>query len=148
MSLLPSLVHSVVLPAARPGAGREDEGVFGKGADELVSTVFMNVRVLLSFRQPTLHRFTNVTIFSCMVCVLLKRVALCCVSNKLLKCRLLKSLLDHPVNYLYRHRSGAVAAGMPRFLPRANHACNLPIGPSCMGLTIISTTFVSTNNNN
>ena len=59
----------------------------------------MNVRVLLSFQQPTFQKFTNINVFVQLHGVFyLNRVLIMIVSSEHLNCGLLKVLLDLPMN--------------------------------------------------
>ena len=56
----------------------------------------IHVRVLLSFQQPTFHKFTKQQLFSAAWSAFrLKHIAIYFVSSESMKCRLLKLLLDH-----------------------------------------------------
>ena len=61
-------------------------------------TIF-HVQVLLSFQQPTFQQFTQSNYCSAAWSAFhLKHVIIMFVSTYILKCRLLKLLLDHPMN--------------------------------------------------
>ena len=62
----------------------------------------IHVRVLLSFQQPTFQTFTQIYVLSAARSAFhLNRVIIQRVSSEILKCRLLKLCLDHPMSYIY-----------------------------------------------
>ena len=72
-----------------PDAVRPREGVRSRNgsADHLHTSV----RVLLSFQSPTFQKYTNLKYFSA------AHVVISFVSSEIIRCRLLKWLLDHPM---------------------------------------------------
>ena len=88
-------------------AMRARERLFGTRAQRMSRIPVAHEWVSLSFQQPTFQKFTKQHIL--LLC--LKHVDCLFVVSEIMKCRLLKSLLDHPM-------SGARTGGLPAQIHR------------------------------